>query len=1233
MTYHVSHLLTMPANIEGINVDVVLDTGAAVNIVSGTFAQRTGRPIRPATSTVRGVGGELANSAGVVELNVHVGPTHTTVAFLVLNDCPYEVLCGLPFCADTQLVLDFPRNLISLQGHLFPLRIERSLPPMEKSKTPLNVHCAREAKVPPRSEILLAVSMAADGAYLIESHEKQRNNPQPVVARTLSSITGNAGFIRVANPTDSALVIPRGATVGKATPLQEIEIGTFHSRGPPGSIKDIKISNDLSPQDRTAIQALLQEYCHLFSTEDGPVGRTHIVEHEIETGDARPIRQNPYRKAPFERHVIEAQVNDMLRKGVIRESTSPWSSPVVLVRKRNGSWRFCVDFRRLNAVSKKDVHPLPRIDDILDVLQGSRFFTTLDLTSGYWQVPIREDDKEKTAFTTGSGLYEFNVVPFGLCNAPATFQRMINKVLASQLWKVCLAYLDDIIVFSRTLTDHIRDLRSILSALDAAGLHLQPKKCDIAEGSIRYLGHVIDGESIRPDPENIRAVRECRRPKNVKETRSFLGLCNYYRRFVKDFARIAQPLTELTKTGVKWAWDAKCEDAFCELKQKLTTNPVLRLFNPSLPIEIHTDACGYGLGAVLVQRDASGEHVVGYASRHLNAAERNYSATEQECLAVVYATRQFRPYIFGVPFTVVTDQASLTRLMTVRNPNGRLIRWSLLLQEFDITLRHRPGARNANADALSRLPFDPPSENQDEIPVFFAEGQRANIRSMQEADPFLKPIMEHLRQPETPVARRIKRAARAFRTLDGVLYRKTRHMGNEELALAVPRSLRREILVSYHDHVTAGHLGIRRTLEKIKRRYFWPKMFSDITRYVLSCPDCQTRKLPATRPAGMLQPLPWVEKPFQRIGMDFLGPLTQSEHGNKYVVVLIDYHTKWVEAVPTPTATAAFAAQAFMNNVVLRHGAPGTVVTDRGQHFVAEMMEELFRLTSTNHARTAAYHPQTNGLCERFNKTLADILSKYVSANHRDWDQFLPYACFAYNSSVHETTGYSPFFLLYGREPTLPIDTMLQQPEAPTVSSQEVLRRWEAAKQLVAEREKRAQETNAIRYNLLHGIQTFSPGDLVYLRMPTAKKGKTSKFLHPYHGPFRVVRQTAENDWEIESRRGRRDVVNVNRMKRYVERNDELHSSAQHADDSKEAEEGTRAHDVSEDNEVLEDGGVPGEVLMDTEGSDTDDDVFVDAHDQLEPTTPPNDIDQAGTSTVRPRRKVTRRKQDDFLYY
>lgn len=1220
-------------------MQAIIDTGAMVNVISENLATKLGRTVRPSNVLVRAVNGDVVTSCGEVDLNVQIGPkVSARTVFIVLPGFPHQVLCGLPFCKATKMVLDFPEKKITLQGHQLPLHHEEE--GSADSPDTVKVQCLEELNLPPRTEALIAVRIAASGTYLVEPLDQPREASCPSVARTLTVVKNHVGYIRVANTESTSLLIPKNSTIGRATTMGKTVLSMALPSGLDDVAQDVKLGDQLPLKEKMQFQSLVNEYGHLFSTKSGPIGRTTVAQHEINTEAARPIQQNPYRSSPYERQVVEEQIREMLTKGVVRTSTSAWSSPVVLVRKRDGSWRFCVDFRKLNAITKKDVHPLPRVDDIMDKLQGSQFFTTLDLASGYWQVPIKEQDKEKTAFSTGSGLYEFNVVPFGLCNAPATFQRTINKVLANQLWKTCLAYLDDIIVFSRTSEEHLRDLREIFQSLDNAGLKLQPSKCYIAFNSIRYLGHIIDGKTIRPDPDNTRAVHNTKAPTSRKQVRSFLGLCGYYRRFVKDFARIARPLNELTKMDAKFIWDEECQESFETLKQRLTSDPVLRLFDPELPIELHTDACGYGIGAVLVQKDGTEEFVVGYASRHLNQAEMNYSTTEQECLAVVYATRQFRPYIFGAPVTVVTDQASLTWLMTAKNQNGRLIRWSLLLQEFNLTLRHRPGARNMNADALSRLPYDPAPDHEEELPVFVISAE--NIPKLQMEDPFLRPIILHLQGSSKTAGKKMKRVAKPFSIIGGTLYRRAKG-ADERLALAVPRTLRREVLSSCHDDVTAGHLGVRRTLKKIRQRYFWPKMFAEITHYVQSCPDCQTRNTPSTKPAGELQPLAPTLYPFQQVGMDFVGPLTESQDGNKYIVVMVDYYTKWVEAVATPEATAACAARAFMESMVLRHGAPERVITDRGSHFTAEMMEELFQLTNTNHARSTAYHPQTNGQCERFNRTLAVMISKYVSAHHRDWDQFLQYVIFAYNSSVHETTGYSPFYLLHGKEPTLPIDATLGlgQHELQATSNEDVAVHWEEAKRIVTEREYKSKEKSKERYDATRRTQDFEPGDLVHIRMPTSKRGKTTKFVHPYHGPFRIVRRTSANDWEVESRRGKREVVNVERLKPFIARETAYDSTPQGCPLSadKISHEGSESVSKATTTVQTPDNMDISESCESDGASDYDDDEFFDAIDfpdfpaRGEITSETTSASTDEITNTRPRRVLVKPRQEGFVYY
>ena len=463
----------------------------------------------------------------------------------------------------------------------------------------------------------------------------------------------------------------------------------------------------LSPLQQQQLNELFKEYQDVFSQGEDDLGNTPLLEHAIET-HGPPLRQPYRRQNPAVRREEMTQVQQMLSSNVIRPSNSPWASPVVMVRKKDGSLRFCVDFRQLNAATVKDAHPLPRIDDLLDALHGAKWFSTLDLKSGYWQVPITEQDKAKTAFRTSSGqLFEFNQVPFGLCNAPATFSRLMDRVLAGLHWETCLFYLDDIIVFSSTWEEHLARLREVFERLRHAKLKLGAAKCTFAAKEVSYLGHRVTEEGLLPDPSLLAAIRDIPPPTTATEVRSFLGLAGYYRRYVKGFAAIAAPLHALTRKDAVFHWSEDCQAAFDQLKTRLTTSPITAFPDFSQAFRLYTDASTAGLGAILAQVRDGKERIICCASRALNKAEKSYPATKLECLAIVWAVAKFRPYLMAMPFEVFTDHYALQWLKTMRTGSALLHRWSAALEEYDFTVRHRPGKVQTHVDGLSRLPVGP----------------------------------------------------------------------------------------------------------------------------------------------------------------------------------------------------------------------------------------------------------------------------------------------------------------------------------------------------------------------------------------------------------------------------------------------------------------------------------------------------------------------------------------------
>lgn len=1133
--------------VDGRNVTALIDTGADYSVLSGSFADR----IKKVTTTwdgpqIRTAGGHLITPSGRCTARLTVnGHTYPTV-FVVLQKCSRDVILGMDFLTQHRAVIDLKSKSITLST-------DEALPPKttpEQSKA-LSV-LDEELTIPPRSSVIVPVCARnfEDAEGIIEGNTQLLLDRRLGVARGIAHLRHGKAEVLVTNFSEEYRHLNRGTTIAFLDEATDLLDAFIISDEPANdSLKQDHAPtfaiNPALPRDRQEkITLLLQSYSECFASSS-KVRQTTIAKHRIITDEhTRPLRQSPYRVSPRERQAIRDQVEEMLRDDVIQPSKSPWAAPVVLVRKKDGALRFCVDYRRLNKITKKDVYPLPRIDDTLDRLCHAKYFSSMDLKSGYWQIEVDERDREKTAFITPDGLYEFKVMPFGLCSAPATFQRVMDTVLAGLKWQTCLVYLDDVVVFAASFEEHLRRLKAVLDAIKLSGLTLKPEKCRFAYHELLFLGHIISKDGVRPDPQKTAAIANFPQPHDKKAVRRFLGLCAYYRRFVRNFSRVAEPLTKLSKADVPFTWNSAQAEAFNELQRLLQSPPVLGHFDENAETEIHTDASSFGLGAVLVQKNEGVEKVIAYASRSLSKAEANYSTTEKECLAIVWATSKFRPYLYGRPFKVVSDHHALCWLANLKDPSGRLARWSLRLQEFDVTVVYKSGRKHSDADCLSRAPVDTPPKDDDDD-AFLGLLSSSDFARQQQSDPDLQRLHEYLegKSPSPPAL--FRRGLSSYCLQQGIVVKKNFSPNKAAYLLVVPKSLREEILQASHDEPMAGHLGFTRTLRRIQERYYWPRLSSDVAHYVKSCRECQRRKTPPKRPAGFLQPIRPPSRPFQEVGMDLLGPFPTSTTGNKWIIVATDYLTRYAEAKALPNGTAAEVAKFFVESILLRHGAPEILITDRGTAFTAELTQAILQHSHTSHRRTTAYHPQTNGLTERLNKTIADMLSMYVDAEHKTWDVILPYVVFAYNTAVQETTQMTPFSLVHGREATTTLDAML--PDVTDESNLDVaayLQRAEQARRLARERIQDQQRTDARRYNLRRRAVQYKPGDRVWVWTPIRRRGLSEKLLRRYFGPYRILRRLGNLDYEVvpdgvtasQRRRTRSEVVHVARLKPYYSR-------------------------------------------------------------------------------------------------
>ena len=810
---------------------------------------------------------------------------------------------------------------------------------------------------------------------------------------------------------------------------------------------------------------IIKKHKKAFSLSKTDLGRTEVIKHSIDTGDAMPVRQQPRRMSTKQKQEVGKLVDDILDDGVISTSKSPWSSPVVLVKKKDGSVRFCVDYRALNNCTKKCSYPLPRIDDSLDQLSGCGYFSTLDLKSGYWQIPMHEKDKEKTAFTCHKGLFEFNVMPFGLANAPATFQHLMRVVLNGIEWDGVLAYLDDIIVYARTFDEHLRNLDLVLSRLELHGLTLRPSKCTLFKSEVKFLDHIVSKSGVSCDPEKVSCVSNWPIPKSLKEVRQFLGLASYYRKFVKDFAKLAAPMYNLTKKSAKqFEWTGECNDAFLCLKSFLTSAPVLVYPDFSKPFIVDTDASNGAVGGVLSQIRDGKEHPVAYCSRTLTKCERNYSTTRKELLAVVHALQKFRCYL-DQTFLLRTDHSALRWLWESKDVFGQCARWFELMAEFDFKLVHRSGSAHGNADALSRCPGEEENfpddcpfryddglvnkvehvENSSKVDMFaidFRECQGLNndsIAQFQQQDEHLSVLLDWVRRGSRPAFKKVRKSSEEIRHYwsifgeiilkDSCLYRKHEDsMMTVRAQLLVPNANREEVLRALHDSAHGGgHLGVKKTAEKISERFYWPRWRASVTAYCKECQLCDQRKQPSTTPKAELVPSSEVS-PMQRIEIDVLGGLPVTHTGKRYILVACDTYTKYMQAWPMRSQTAQETGMTLYRNWFAVHGVPERVHSDQGGNFESMLFRELATLMGCKKRRTTAYHPAGNGGVERNNRSIIAMLKNYVQQDPQSWDRSLPAICSAYNASCHEETEVSPHFLLTGRDLRLPADLMTGKP-------------------------------------------------------------------------------------------------------------------------------------------------------------------------------------------------------------
>lgn len=1304
-------------------VELLVDSGAVASLVDRNVLKLLGRaeePLRPCSDNLNSVTGSPLRLKGVIDLRVRLGSQERLFPFVVAEGLHTHTILGTNVLKAFRAVVDMDEGIMTLKdtGETFCLGMEH----VEKVYSAATL---RTVQLGPGGQALVVTTVpegVEDGTTVLVE-EAKLSSPSVRAARSVCTVTGGRVLVELCNASTEEVSILKDTLVAYVTEVPEsaFRMGKGVSRNVPdgdvdqviGAVdnqvrpehrpddmteleKELKkdeqelhidfSDSKLSPEQQELLAAELNKFRDLFVETSKKPGRTDLLEFSIDTGDAVSFKLPPYRVSKAEGDVMEAEIQQYLDLGIIRPSTSPWASPVLMIRKPDGGIRFCVDYRRLNAVTIKDCYPMPLIDDILDVLGDARLFSTMDIASGYWNVPMAKDSIAKTAFTSKFGLYEWLVMPFGLCNAVPAFERLMENVLVDLKWRTCLVYLDDCVVFSRDFPTHLFRLRQVLDRFRSAGFKLKMKKCHWGKEQVAFLGHIVTPSGILPNPEKVKAVLNVARPRDLHTVRAFLGLTSYFRRYIPGYAAISAPIEKLKQKGVEFMWTEDCEAAFRQLKRKLMKPPILVYPDFKKRFKLYVDSSHLAVGACLMQEVDGHDRAVAYASKLLVGSERNWvnkesGTSEIECWGIIWATRKFRCYLDRREFDLYTDHKALTWVFSPSNrtSNAKLARWAMELSQLRFKVFHKPGTAMGHADGLSRLyqtsvnavtttellkkshmvtgqasskagergtlPEDvtttelirraypemerdaqveqgssttqllqqvygdthasgkageqtslPPNGNVPEEPTeagpapLEADADRGAVEEEPHSDPQreqeeeerlepgnapLSPLdmvgldserfrVEQQRTPwiqalvaflqdgalalDAQLRTQTLQMAPNFVVINGILKRKV-HLGSRGghartvTVPVIPLAFIETVLHFCHADVLAAHVGQKKTVDKVRRHAYWHGWKRDVIEYVRACEVCGSGKGYRPWRNGLMQRMPvqQLRGPFSLLVVDAVGPLIETERGNKYILVFADYFTRWVEAFAVAALDTITFVNVMIDGVISRHGVPDQLLSDRGSNFTSDLARSLYETLGIKKLFGAAYHPQTQGLVERFNGTLMAMLKMYVNETQQDWDLYLPRVLFAYRTSFHEALGDSPFFSLYGRDPVLPLDLAFLNTSKDWKSSEvaeyrrKVFLSLRDTRRLVERQLIKAQDKHQRRLERQVQVQ-FTVGDPVWVyQFFRARRGEktTKKLAFAWHGPYRVVGRLGDNTYKIAipSHPDRVVSVNVNRMK------------------------------------------------------------------------------------------------------
>ena len=915
--------------------------------------------------------------------------------------------------------------------------------------------------------------------------------------------------IPIRNDSYAAIKLRKGDHLGT---LRGIELASASCQSSRYGLDLKEISfGDLQSAEKERLENMLVAYDEEMQKRPAAASANMPIQHEINLVDEFPVSLPPRRLAHSQRDVIAQQIETLKDKGFVEKSYSPYGAPIVPVMKKDGSLRLCIDYRQLNAKTIPAVYPIPRADDILDSLHGSKYFTVLDLKDAYHQIALKDEDKHKTAFVLPWEKLQWRRMPFGLIGAPYSLSAGMDYALTG-CKTFAQGYYDDIIVYSKDLETHMVHVGRVLSCLAECGLQINYKKCEFVRQQVSFVGHILSGNGVRPAAQKVSDIINFPPPSDINSLRSFLGMASFYRKFVEKFSVIAMPLYSLLKKGATFSWSDQCKQAFDYIKEKLSNSNILVFPDFAKPFALQTDASNDGLGFVLSQEHNSIMKPVLFGGRLLSETERRYAVTDKELLAIFYAVKRCEVYLLGHSFVVYTDHKPLSYLKEFKDIANRRFCWISYLEELGTVIQYIQGKDNVIADFMSRNIAKVEKEIHDGTPVTVGTlkldylgydiTDLMNVQledlDIQQVVRVLDPLAVERTTGEVPKEYK-HHMQKLFVDEDKLL--KYRHHSN--VCFVVPEHLRAEILALCHNQWTSGHFGVYKTHRRVLELFWWPGLYKHVNKYINNCHICLRVKRQGKK-QGCMGVREWPEHPLDLVSIDYLVELPVTARSNKHIMIINDHFSKFIQAYAVKDRTALTASKCVLD-YCLKFGIPLRLFSDRDPAFEATLFQELMKALGVKKLRTTGYNPRSNGLTEQSNSMVKDYLLAYLEESDSDrpeWDCWLRELAYAYNSSVHSSTGFSPVELMFGRKFRVPADILYgnlnqnrEMPYSVEHFSQKLALMYDIARHNMVSRQK----VYSTYYDEKVRDDKLKTGDLVYIYLPAKKREKlTIKWVGPY---------------------------------------------------------------------------------------------------------------------------------------